>query len=413
MSPDVSPDQILSIAHLDWFQRPELRAVFSALNRKGHEARIVGGALRNTLMGLPISDVDFATTAEPDEVTQAAEKAGLKVIPTGLGHGTVTLISDRVPFEVTTLRHDVETDGRFAKVAFTRDWAADAARRDFTINALYANADGIVYDPLGQGIADIEKRRVRFIGCASDRIREDYLRILRFFRFTADYSLTLPDPEGLVACIEGRAGLAMLSAERIRTEILRILTTRQPQFALDPMIETGLLVALLGGVTQRCAFEHLAALEAALTVQSKPIRRLAALAVTVTEDAERLSGRLRLSNAESARLLAIAELEPVLNSETDEKTARAALYRLGTDVYQDRVLIAWSRIGAADKNKAWRALFDLPDRWQPPAFPVTGKDLLAQGYMAGPKLGETLRGLEERWIASDFSLGRDDLLKQL
>ncbi len=399
----------VSVAGEDWFRSPELRAVFDALNRDGHEARIVGGALRNTLMGLPIVDADFAVTAEPDEVMRLARAAGLKTAPTGIAHGTVTIISGGRPFEATTLRRDVETDGRYAKVAFTRDWAADAARRDFTINALYAGADGQVYDPLGQGVADISRRWVRFIGRAIDRIREDYLRILRFFRFTADYSATPPDPDGLAACIEGRSGLAKLSAERIRTELFRLLTARQPMLALEPMADAGILGQVVGGVTRTAVFQRFAGIEAGFGLPPDPVRRLAALAVIVREDAERLSARLRLSGAEAGRLKAIAEPEPALHM--SEREARVLLYRLGSDAYTGQVMLAWSRQGGDEEG--WRALYGLPAHWTPPEFPVTGKDLLARGFYAGPELGEALRALEDRWLASDFTLSRDDLLKAL
>lgn len=402
----------LNVAAADWFRRPQLQAVFASLNRDGHEARIVGGALRNTLMGLPVGDVDFAVTATPDEVVRLTEEAGFKAVPTGIDHGTITVIVEGTPFEVTTLRHDVETHGRHATVAFTRDWAADAARRDFTINALYAASDGRIFDPLG-GLPDIHARRVRFIGSAVERIREDYLRILRFFRFTADYSANPPDAGGLAACIEERDGLASLSAERIRAELLRILATRSPLLALEPMAESGLLISVLGGVVRLSHFEQMTEIEASLGLKAVPIRRLAALAVMVEEDAERLSKRLRLSNAETARLEAMAALEPGIYAELDEKAARIALYRLGEQAYRDRVLLAWSRAHHDTHKDVWHQLLTLPDRWQPPVFPLKGQDLVARGRAPGPTIGQTLRKLEEKWIASDFKLSRNDLLGNL
>ncbi len=332
----------LSVAGAEWFRQPQVGALFAALNREGHEARIVGGATRNTLMGLPVSDIDFAVTATPDEVIRLAEQAGLKPVPTGIDHGTITVVADHIPFEVTTLRQDVETHGRHATVAFTRDWAADAARRDFTLNALYADVTGAIFDPLG-GLPDLEARRVRFIGSAHERIREDYLRILRFFRFTADYSSGPPDAEGLSACIEERGGLGGLSGERVRAELLRILVTRNPRLALEPMAETGLLVAILAGVVRLTHFERMAGIEARLGIKPAPIRRLAALSLMVEEDADRLASRLRLSNAEAARLDAMAALRPMLSAATGERDARVALYRLGAQAFQDRVLIAWAR----------------------------------------------------------------------
>ncbi len=397
-----------SVAGFSWFEASATRAIFAALNTDTHETRAVGGALRNTLMGLPVHEVDFATTATPDEVIALASAAGLKPVPTGVEHGTVTVVVDHHPFEVTTLRQDVETFGRHASVKFTRDWAQDASRRDFTINALYASADGVVHDPLG-GYPDVVARRVRFIGSARERIREDYLRILRFFRFTASYGHE-PDPDGLAACIAERCGLAKLSAERVRGELMRILITREPLRALVPMSEAGLLVAVLGGVMRVVHAERLIAIEAENDLAADALRRLAALAVMIEEDAKRLSKRLRLSNAEGSRLDAIAALKPILGADTAPLALKAALYRLGPERYRDRALIAWARAGASPHDAAWRELFALAERWQAPVFPLNGEDLLAAGIERGPLLGATLRRLEETWIASDFTLTREALL---
>ena len=402
----------MSVAGAEWFRRPGVQALFAALNRDGHEARIVGGALRNTLLGLPVGDIDFAATALPGEIIRFAGKAGLKSVPTGIDHGTITVVVEGVPYEVTTLRQDVETHGRHATVAFTRDWAADAARRDFTINALYAAADGRVVDPLG-GLGDLAARRVRFINSARDRIREDYLRILRFFRFTAEYGDGPPDPEGLTACITERAGLARLSPERIRAEMLRILVARAPMAAIEPMAETGLLTSLLGGVVYAGHFARAVGLEAGLSLPPAPIRRLAALAVRIEEDAARLSVRLRLSNAETARLTAMAALEPALRPEMEENRARQALYRLGRERFRDRVLIAWAKSADAEADAVWRGLSQLPDRWTPPRFVLNGQDFLTRGFTPGPEIGAALKALEAKWIASDFSLSREELLRGL
>lgn len=399
----------LSVAGADWFESPATQAVFRALNSGGNETRSVGGAPRNTLMGLPVSEVDFATTAMPEEVTALAAKAGLKAVPTGLKHGTVTVIVDHQPFEVTTLRQDVETFGRRANVKFTRDWAVDASRRDFTMNALYAAADGAVYDPLG-GYPDLMARRVRFIGSARARIREDYLRILRFFRFNANYGDGI-DPESLAACIAERGGLANLSAERVRAELFRILTARAPHRALEPMDDAGLLISLLGGVVRRIHAERLIHIETAIGAPADALRRLAALAVMVEEDAKRLTARLRLSNAEAARLHAMAARQPLLTEETGELALRAALYRLGGRAYGDRILLAWARVGGEPSSAPWRGRLGLPERWHVPVFMLKGEDLLAAGLEKGPALGGTLRKLEEAWIASDFSLSREALLQ--
>lgn len=405
------PETGLSVAGSDWFGEARVQAIFAAMNRDGHEARIVGGAVRNTLMGLPVGDIDFAATAQPEEIVHFARAAGLKPVPTGIAHGTITVVVQGTPFEVTTLRRDVETHGRHATVAFTRDWAADAARRDFTINALYAAADGRVVDPLG-GAADLQARRVRFINSPRERIREDFLRILRFFRFTADYADGAPDAEGLAACIAERGGLARLSPERVRAELFRILLTRRPMAALQPMAESGLLTAILGGVARLAHFARLARLEAELGESPAAIRRLAALAVMVEEDAARLAVRLRLSNAETARLDQMAGQAPVLEASLEEPAAREVLYRIGPAAFRDRVLIAWARSRAEPADEAWRHLHALPDRWTAPVFPLKGHDLLARGIAAGPRLGATLRELEAKWIGSGFKLTRDELLQQ-
>src|SRR5262245_18961152 len=276
--------------------------VLALLDSDGEEARIVGGAVRNALMNRSVAEIDVATTAVPDEVIRRARLANIKFAPTGVEHGTVTLIIDGRPYEVTTLREDVETFGRKARVVFGRDWSRDAARRDFTINALSVTADGMVYDYTG-GLEDLVHRRVRFIGAADRRIAEDYLRILRFFRIHAAYGTGPVDRDGLRACIAGRAGLKQLSAERIRSEMLKRLDSDGASLALREMGDGGLLLDLLGGVTYHAAFDAMVVAEQQLALEPEPIRRLAALAVVTVDDAERLADRLRLSNAESAELV--------------------------------------------------------------------------------------------------------------
>lgn len=399
----------LSVASEHWFRDEPVRAAYKALNCNGHEARIVGGALRNALMGLPIGDIDFAATSTPEETIALAKEAGFKTFATGLQHGTVTIVVDGYPFEVTTLRHDVETHGRHATVAFTRDWAADARRRDFTMNALYADSDGRVIDPLG-GYEDLAKRHVRFIGSATERIREDYLRILRFFRFAAEYGDEPLDEEGLSASIKERHGLAKLSAERIHMELLRILGARSPQIALQPMAEAGLLSALLGGIARLPHFERLIQIEDRLELAPDVIRRLAALALMVEEDAERLAARLRLSNAESGRLAAMASYQPRVHPDLEAVRVKELLYRFGANVFEDRALIAWSRSGASAEDAKWLELVAWPKKWSPPVFPVTGGDLMTLGVEKGPRIGKLLRELEAQWIAADFAPSRDELL---
>jgi poly(A) polymerase len=393
-----------------WLRTGALADLLAALDRDGEEARVVGGAVRNALIGEPIGDVDIATTAAPDEVTRRAERAGFKAVPTGIAHGTITVVADKTPFEVTTLRQDVETFGRHARVMFGRDWRRDAERRDFTINALSLARDGTVHDHVG-GLADLEARRVRFIGDPATRIAEDYLRILRFFRFHAAYGHGgLPDAEGLNACIAARAGLETLSRERVRMEMLKLMPALHAVPTLAVMAEAGLLEAVLGGVPMLASFSNMAKLERELALAPDAVRRLGALAVNIAEDAERLRGRLRLANAEYERLAAMADAWRLISAAMTETQARALLYRAGSQTYCDRVLLAWSRVweeGVADAR--WHALATLPQRWRAPAFPLKAADFIARGVPKGRALGECMAAAEEAWIAAGFPAEADSL----
>jgi len=383
-----------------WLREGALARLLDVLNRDGEEARVVGGAVRNALLGEPISEFDVATTAVPQEVIRRATAAGFKPVPTGIEHGTLTVVIGSRPFEVTTLREDVETFGRHASVRFGRDWRADAQRRDFTMNALSAGADGVVFDYVG-GLADLNARRVRFIGDANKRIAEDYLRILRFFRFHAAYGHGLPDAAGLAACIAARAGLGQLSRERVRMELLKLLLARHATPALAAMAESGLLVPVLGGVPDLAGFQNMAKVETAAGVQADPVQRLGALGARIAEDAERLWQRLRLSNVEHERLASMAESWWRI-SPADEKGARALLYRLGPERFVDRVLLAWARSPATAHDPAWRALAALPGHWTAPVFPLKAADFIKRGVPQGPALGAALHEAEAAWIAADF-----------
>jgi poly(A) polymerase len=399
------PEQGRTATRLDaapWFAAPALPRLMAVLDRDGEEARVVGGAVRNALLGVPVHEVDVATTAVPEEVERRVTAAGFKAVPTGIAHGTLTVVVDGVPFEVTTLRRDVETDGRHAVVAFGRDWKADAERRDFTINALSAGRDGTVYDYVG-GLADIAARRVRFIGDADRRIAEDYLRILRFFRIHAVYgSSDHPDRYGLAACIAGRAGLDRLSRERVRVEVLKLAVAPHAVPTLISMADAGLLTRVLGGVAYLGSFENMAKVEAAAGLAADPVRRLGALAVAVAEDAERLNGRLRLANAEHERLVSMGEGWRAIAPAAGEAAARAALYRMKPTAYTDRVLLAWARSQATAHDAAWHALATLPQRWTAPVFPLKAADFIRRGVAKGPALGAALRAAEEAWIAAGF-----------
>jgi poly(A) polymerase len=384
-----------------WLREAPLADLLAALDRDGEEARVVGGAVRNALIGEPHGDVDIATTALPAEVSRRVQAAGFKAVPTGIEHGTVTVVAQSRPFEVTTLREDIETFGRHAKVAFGRDWRRDAERRDFTMNALSAGRDGTVYDYVG-GLADIAARRVRFIGEAATRIAEDYLRILRFFRFHAAYGEGALDPAGVAACIAGRGGLDRLSRERVRMEMVKLLVARHPVPALAVMTETGLLEQVLGGVPLLASFANMMKLEAALALDADAVRRLGALAVSVAEDAERLRERLRLANTEYERLASMADGWWQISSHLGERGGRVLLYRLGPVRFTDRVLLAWTRSPQGAADQPWRALATLPARWTTPAFPLKAAHFLERGVAKGPRLGAALAAAEEAWIAADF-----------
>jgi poly(A) polymerase len=384
-----------------WLDGGPLPRLLAVLDSDGEEARIVGGAVRNALLGLPVAEIDVATTAPPEDVVRRVAAAGFKPVPTGIEHGTITVVIDKHPFEVTTLRRDIETYGRHAKVAFGRDWKADAERRDFTMNALSATRDGAIHDYVG-GLADLAARRVRFIGDPAMRIAEDYLRILRFFRFHAAYAEGHPDAAGLAACIAGRDGLDQLSRERVRMELIKLLVAVRATPTLAAMSESGLLLRVIGGVSYLAAFENMAKVEKAVGIAPDPVQRLAALGVAVVEDAERLAEKLRLSNAEQERLVSMAEGWRRISSILSEQAACALLYRLGPVAFTDHALLGWARSQASAHDAAWHALATLPQRWAVPEFPLKAADFIRRGIAKGPALGEAMREAEKAWIAAGF-----------
>jgi poly(A) polymerase len=401
MSPSVEPppDAAWHLPATGWLRLPATQAVFAAIEAAGHDVRAVGGAVRNTLLGMPVKDVDLATTARPEQVMAAAAKAGLTVIATGLQHGTVTVVSDHLPHEVTTLRSDTTTDGRHATVAFTGDWTADAGRRDLTINALYCDRHGRIFDPLG-GRADVEARRVRFIGDARARIREDYLRSLRFFRFHAEYAAGPPDPTGIAATISERAGLARLSGERIRQELQRLLLAPGVLATVATMADAGLLSELLPVVPRLAALQRLVAIETAQGLAPSATLRLAALFVGIEEDAVRLKDRLKLSAAERDTLLRAGSScgAPFSLGQAD---LQRRLYRDGPNVYTADVVLAWSRQAGSPQpsnSPAWIAALTLPRQWNVPKLPFGGRDVLALGVPAGPRIGIILQQFENWWL---------------
>ena len=390
-----------SLAGADWLNRPDTRAVFVALNAGGAKARAVGGAVRNALMGRPVKDVDIATTALPEEVMRFATDAGLHAVPTGLEHGTVTIVVAHVPFEVTTLRKDIETFGRHARVTFTTDWTEDARRRDFTMNALYCEADGTLHDPLG-GFPDLQKRRVRFIGDARERIREDYLRTLRFFRFNAEYAYDLThDPEGIAAAIAEKSGLSQLSGERIRAELLRLLAAPGAVSSMRAMSEAELIEPLVGAKGNVELLHRLTAIEDALDTPPDAILRLAAIALDDLSP-KVLQERLRLSAAEAAKLTRAAVSDPAFDPATSENDACEFVYRHGPEAFRDGAMMAWARSATAPDSAARAHRVRLPERWQAPELPVRGSDVLSLGVPAGPAVGQVIAQFEDWWIAAGY-----------
>ena len=376
-----------------WLDDPATATVMDLLTRGGHGAWFVGGCVRNALLGLDVADIDIATDLRPDDVMALAQDAGVKVVPTGIDHGTVTLIADHRPFEVTTLRRDVATDGRRATIAFTDLVEDDAARRDFTMNALYAKADGTVLDPTGEGLADLAARRLRFIGNPHDRITEDYLRILRFFRFHAWYADPNAgiDAEGLAACAALADGLGQLSRERVGAEIKKLLSAPNPAAAVAAMAQTGILARTLPGAMARM----LPILISFEDAPPDPIRRLAAL-----EPVEVAAG-LRLSKADIARLT-------ILRDGMSSTTSPDALaYLHGADIAWDIAVLRASQF-ETQVDPTVRALIA---RGASAVFPIKPADLMPR--LSGAALGQALRTLEARWIASSFTLSRAELLSRL
>jgi poly(A) polymerase len=395
-----------------WLTAPAPRAVLDALEAAGGEdcARFVGGCVRNAILGAPVADIDVATTLTPDAVTRALEAAGIRAVPTGVEHGTVTAVFKRKPVEVTTLRRDVETDGRRAVVAFTTDWLEDAERRDFTINALYARRDGRVEDPIGRGVADARAGRIVFVGEPEQRLREDHLRSLRFFRFLAWYGRGEPDAAALQAISALKDGVATLAAERMSAELLKLLAAQDPRLAVRLMRQTGVFGIVLPSGSDLARFEGLVGVEQALG-ETDAVLRLAAFLPDDAGEARRAAERLRLSNADRDRLAAALAPARELAPGLPDQALRVALYRRGAQAVRDRLKLNWAAAGGEDG--AWRAMLGLADAWRQPTLPATGGDVLAAGAPKGRKVGEILRALEDWWIAGDFKADRAATLAQL
>ncbi len=391
-----------------WMTTPQAVKLMAALG----EARFVGGAVRNALLGKPVTEVDIATPIVPEKVKQLLTAAGIKAVPTGIEHGTITAVVDGMPYEVTTLRRDVETDGRRAVVAFTTDWAEDAQRRDFTMNALYASADGEVLDTVG-GIDDLKAGRVRFVGDAVTRIREDYLRILRLFRFHAFYGRGDLDPEALRAAAQEKAGIAKLSGERIAKEMLRLLEAEKPAQVLYLMAQASILSEVFPGNPDIARLDSLAAIDAANFFPPDPVLRLAALlpGKEPSAFAQALAERWRLSNAQRERLSDLAGAQEKIAPYFSTREVRKLLYRLGPQHFKDRVMLTWAEQPRCAVQ--WRAFLAMADAWQRPRFPLTGDDVMRAGIPKGPLVGQVLSEVEAWWIDSDFTEDAFSLAERL
>jgi poly(A) polymerase len=384
-----------------WMTDAPTERLFAALEAAGIAARFVGGCVRNAVLGRAVDDLDLAVDQPPEAVLRALEAASIKVVPTGLKHGTVTAIANSRVFELTTLRRDVETDGRRAVVAFTDDWLEDAGRRDFTFNALYADPDGTLYDPF-DGRADLAAGRVRFIGDPDTRIAEDRLRVLRFFRFHAWYGRPPLDGAGYQACARNASALAGLSGERVRKELLRTLEAPAAADALDAMRDAGVLDHWLPD------YAGSVRLRALIAREDRPdgLRRLAAILLP-DADAVAIGKRLKLSTQEALRLQVMLAREPVMDIAGGPPAWRAGIYRLGNGLYIDRLLLA------IDAPGDWRAALAWARDWTPPELPVSGGDALTLGLKPGPKVGALIDAVERWWIEHDFAPDRAACLAEL
>jgi len=393
------------IAPQPWMVEPATRAVLGALSAGGVEVRFVGGSVRDALLGRPIGDIDIATPASPERVIDLLEKSGIKVVPTGLAHGTVTAVVPPRHFEITTLRRDVETYGRRARVAFDADWAADAARRDFTINAIFLAPDGRIDDPVG-GLADLRARRVRFVGDPATRIAEDLLRLLRYYRFEARFGTGIGDPQARAACRTAAHLLPTLSRERIAQELIKLLDTPDPIAVLRMMQEDGVLAVVLPEAHRLDRLRRLIAIE----LRPDPLRRLAALIEVDGEGAVALAARLRFSNAWRDRMQDLSPPWP-LDPQGDVQAQRRALYWLGVERYRDLALLLAAE-GEVSRSRLVE-LLDLARAWTPPVFPLAGCDVTALGIPAGERVGRLLAAARDWWEASDFTPDRAACLAYL
>jgi poly(A) polymerase len=384
-----------------WMTAPATERVLDALTKDGGDARFVGGVVRNAILRTEIADIDIATPLVPEDVVRRLEAASIKAVPTGIEHGTITAIADGKSFEVTTLRRDVETDGRHAVIAFSKDWKEDAARRDFTMNALYAARDGEVFDYFG-GVDDAKAGRVRFVGDATARIREDYLRILRLFRFHAWYGKGEIDAQTLRAAAAEKAGIAKLSGERIQNEMLKLIAAESPAPILRTMAASAILEEILPGPLMIPRLERLAQIEAEAFFTPDLLLRLAALLPPDLVRIAAIAERWKLSNAQCERLEAIASSKQKVVPYLSVREIHKALYRLGVERFKDIVFLRWAADLKLSNAMSWRGMLAQADSWPRPKFPLTGRDVMLAGVPEGPLVGHVLAEVEEWWVDADF-----------
>jgi len=407
-----------------WLDWPETKVLIKAFARKKAPLRFVGGAVRDAVLGREVTDVDAATPLLPEAVIALLEKSKIKAVPTGLAHGTVTAVIDARHFEITTLRRDVATDGRHAEVQYTDNWQADAARRDFTMNALYLSPEGELFDYF-DGIADAKNGDVRFIGDPALRVSEDYLRILRFFRFHAHYAEVnglwgMPDEAALMVCMGQAALIETLSGERIQHEVMKLLAAKEPSHTLQMMQTVRVLPYALGlDLRDVEIFVRLEELERALDIRPEPIVRLAAFLYGIgahmakEEALDILTARLRLSNQRVKALLPIAKHHKMIQPKLSERQQKRALRYLGQTNFKRILWLNWAAGDEPfDELHPYRGMLALAEHWSPPVFPLTGDDLIKIGIQPGKELGELLRELEEEWEAGDYRMGKEELLRR-
>ena len=402
----------LNPAKMPWMQSADVLTLFGAFPEGS--LRFVGGCVRNALWNEPVGDIDLACQLNPEAVTSALDAAEIRYVPTGIEHGTVTAVIDGTPYEITSLRRDVETDGRRATVAYTTDWAEDAQRRDLTINALYADLSGRVFDPTGQGLADMKSRKFRFVGQAEDRVREDYLRILRFFRFLAWYGgQEKVDAASLKACREHQSGIKTLSVERIWMEMKKLLSAPNPVRACHIMLTNGILETVFPEANNVDGLEALVKLETREGIAPDPLLRLMAMSAREPLQMALLAKRLKMSKLETNRLRGWSDDDAQLSTDMEQRDKLAAIYKSGKSVISDRALLRAAGETDPIQSSRWMTLATLASEWVVPIFPLTGKDLTDVGVPTGPAMGKALKALEALWVRSGFSTEKPQLLAAL